>query len=88
MALSPEARQEFVQLLNQREQKLAWPYQFLHVWYALLLKMDPTTAGEERPIGLLPFPIRLWGKIRKMPLSQWCEQNGGEQFPETCSEFW
>eukprot|EP00959_Pyramimonas_sp_CCMP1952_P253339 5293017-Pyramimonas_sp.AAC.1 len=36
-----------------------------HVWYHLLAKAGSNAAGEERPIGPLPFPMRLWGKIAK-----------------------
>eukprot|EP00959_Pyramimonas_sp_CCMP1952_P344020 7205672-Pyramimonas_sp.AAC.1 len=62
---SGRSQQSLVNIITLCEKKLSWPYQFYHVWYHLLVKAGSNTAGEERPIGRLPFPVRLWGKMAK-----------------------
>eukprot|EP00959_Pyramimonas_sp_CCMP1952_P009177 191293-Pyramimonas_sp.AAC.1 len=64
-ALRAEAKQSLVNIINLCEKKLSWPCQFYRVWYHLLVKAGPNAAGVERPIGSLPFPVRLWGKMAK-----------------------
>eukprot|EP00959_Pyramimonas_sp_CCMP1952_P128832 2694328-Pyramimonas_sp.AAC.1 len=76
-ALPDDAKRSLVFVLNLCERNLCWPHQFYHLWYHLLVKAGSNTAGEERPIGLLPFPFRLWGKMAKAELQDWCSEKAG-----------
>ncbi|CAK0880655.1 unnamed protein product, partial [Prorocentrum cordatum] len=73
-ALPIPARQELTDLINDREATLSWPHQFYHVWCQLLRKNDSAVAGEERPIGLFPILVRVWGRLTKHEVGQWCDE--------------
>ena len=61
LALLPdEAWDDLASLLNQCEQTGTFPLQLLANVVALIPKPDE----GERPITLLPYLIRLWGKAR------------------------
>eukprot|EP00959_Pyramimonas_sp_CCMP1952_P298646 6246680-Pyramimonas_sp.AAC.1 len=55
------------------ERSLAWPHQLLHNWLALLPKGSKQEVGNERDIGLLPMPVRIWGRMTMAPLTEWCD---------------
>eukprot|EP00959_Pyramimonas_sp_CCMP1952_P034590 725133-Pyramimonas_sp.AAC.1 len=70
-ALAPQAKGELAFLLTRCEQSLSWPHQWLHIWYELLRKGSNLKAGDERPIGSIPLPMRLWGRIRQPTMAEW-----------------
>eukprot|EP00959_Pyramimonas_sp_CCMP1952_P010314 216030-Pyramimonas_sp.AAC.1 len=35
---------------------------------------DKQIAGEERPIGLMSMTMRVWGKMTKNRLTEWCDR--------------
>ena len=55
------------------EDAIAWPWQFLTMLEALLAK----PAGGERAVALLPWPVRLWSRLRKPLGADWCDQKAG-----------
>eukprot|EP00959_Pyramimonas_sp_CCMP1952_P285082 5960692-Pyramimonas_sp.AAC.1 len=59
------------------ERALAWPHQLLHNWYAFLPKGAKQVVGNERGIGLLPLPVRIWGRMTKAAMTQWCDKRAG-----------
>ncbi|CAK0800628.1 unnamed protein product [Prorocentrum cordatum] len=71
LALSDQGQDDFVTLLNTVERGLAWPRQLLNKRFALLPKGDRQVIGNERDIGLLPMPVRIWGRMAKTPLTEW-----------------
>eukprot|EP00959_Pyramimonas_sp_CCMP1952_P271113 5668033-Pyramimonas_sp.AAC.1 len=62
-ALPQKAKRSLVYVINSCERNLCWPHQLYHLWYQMLVKAGSNAAGEERPIGLPPFPVRLRGKM-------------------------
>ncbi|CAK0889237.1 unnamed protein product, partial [Prorocentrum cordatum] len=77
LAVSDQGQEAFVTLLNMVEQALAWPHQLLHNWYALLPKGAEQVVGNERDVGLLPLPVRIWGRMTKAAMAQWCDKRAG-----------
>eukprot|EP00959_Pyramimonas_sp_CCMP1952_P090702 1898892-Pyramimonas_sp.AAC.1 len=73
-ALSPQCKEGLLLILNMCERKLQWPHHLMQMWYALPPKADKQVAGAERPIGLLPMPLRVWGKMTKATLTDWCDR--------------
>ncbi|CAK0878929.1 unnamed protein product, partial [Prorocentrum cordatum] len=77
LAVSDQGQEAFATLLNMVERALAWPHQLLHSWYALLPKGAKQVVGNERGIGLLPMPVRIWGRMTKATLTEWCGKRAG-----------
>ncbi|CAK0816536.1 unnamed protein product, partial [Prorocentrum cordatum] len=74
LALSDQGQEYLVTLFNMIERGLAWPHQLLHNWFALLPKGEKQELGNERDIGLLPMPVKIWGRLTKTPLTEWCDK--------------
>ncbi|CAK0870501.1 unnamed protein product [Prorocentrum cordatum] len=74
LALSDQGQESPVTLFNMIRRGLAWPHQLLHNWCALLPKGEKQELGNERGIGLLPMPVRIWGRLTKSPLTEWCDK--------------
>ncbi|CAK0822455.1 unnamed protein product, partial [Prorocentrum cordatum] len=79
LAASDQGQEPFATLLNMVERALAWPHQLLHNWHALLPKGAKQGVGNERDIGLLPLPVRIWGRMTKAALTQWCDKRAGHR---------
>ena len=65
-------RMKMVELLNNVERELTWPWQLMGQLVVLLGK--PT--GGERPTALLQFPLRLWLRCRRPVTRQWSKAQG------------
>ena len=72
-ALPLEAKEELVALFNLIQEKVAWPWQWLHVVVALI----PKSCGGDWPIGLLPFLMRLFFRIQRPKTRRWTQENHG-----------
>ncbi|CAK0907479.1 unnamed protein product, partial [Prorocentrum cordatum] len=46
-----------------------------HEAFATLLSM--VVVGNERGIGLLLLPVRIWGRMAKAAMTQWCDKRAG-----------
>ncbi|CAK0911512.1 unnamed protein product, partial [Prorocentrum cordatum] len=77
LAVSDQGQEAFAILLNMVERALAWPHQLLHNWYALRPKGAKQVVGNERGIGILPLPVRIWGRMTKAALTHWCDKRAG-----------
>ena len=73
-ALPKAAKEEIVSLFNSILRSGTWPWQWLHVLIALL----PKPQGGERPIGLLPFFMRLFFRMQRDETRSWAEGAQGE----------
>eukprot|EP00959_Pyramimonas_sp_CCMP1952_P076146 1591080-Pyramimonas_sp.AAC.1 len=58
---------------------LTWPHQILHNLFALLPKGIEQEIGNERDIGLLPMPVRIWGRMTKTALTEWREEKAARR---------
>eukprot|EP00959_Pyramimonas_sp_CCMP1952_P116780 2440850-Pyramimonas_sp.AAC.1 len=76
-ALSPQCKEELLVIFSMYERKLQWPHQIMQMWHALPPKADKEAAGEERSVGLLPMPLRVWGEMTKATLADWCDRRAG-----------
>ena len=73
-ALPLKAKEEIIMLFNDVMKTGAWPWQWLHVLIALL----PKPQGGERPIGLLPFLMRLFCRMQREETRSWADGAQGE----------
>ena len=67
-------RRDLCELLNQVEKACTWPWQLLST--SIMLKPKPDNT--DRPLGLLPTMVRIWEKIRHLPLPPPC-RHGAER---------
>ena len=72
-ALPLEAKEELVALFNAIQDCAAWPWQWLHVVVALI----PKPQGGERPIGLLPFLMRVFFRVHRDGTRRWVDATAG-----------
>ena len=72
-SLPKEGRQKFVDLLNQCEEQVAWPWQ---VYITLVCLLAKEVKGE-RPISLLTMLYRIWSRTRKAFATEWCDAKAG-----------
>ena len=73
-ALPRQAKQEIIELFNEVLESGTWPWQWPHVLIALL----PKPQGGERPIGLLPFLMRLFLRMQRESTRDWADSASGE----------
>ncbi|CAK0911140.1 unnamed protein product [Prorocentrum cordatum] len=59
-----------VNIVNDCEERLAWPRRLCRARRRLLRKRDGALAGEERPICLLPAVVRTWVRRAKREVGQ------------------
>ena len=71
-SLPKDGRQKLVDLLNQCEEQVAWPWQ---VYVTLVCLLAKEVKGE-RPIPLLTMLYRIWSRTRKafVTLGRCCER--------------
>ena len=72
-SLPKDGRQKFVELPNQCEEHVAWPWQ-VHVTLVCLLAKE---VKGERPISLLTMLYRIWSRTRKAFATEWCDAKAG-----------
>eukprot|EP00959_Pyramimonas_sp_CCMP1952_P404434 8475502-Pyramimonas_sp.AAC.1 len=65
--LPPAARQELLDVYQAMENNIAWPWQMLRAWIALL----PKDSGADRSIASFAFVARLWEQLRGDVTDQW-----------------
>ena len=69
--LSDPMLEAFISILMSAERDGKWPAAIMCVSVVLLPKPD----GGFRPIGLFPWPVRVWMKLRREMATAWEEQN-------------
>ncbi|CAK0869407.1 unnamed protein product, partial [Prorocentrum cordatum] len=57
-----KGQESFVAILNAAERWLAWSHQLLRIFVCAPPKGGESVIGNERDVGLLPMPIRIWGR--------------------------
>ena len=72
-ALPREAKLEIVATFNAIQSAGVWPWQWLHV----LVLLIPKAAGGERPIGLLPFLVRVFFRMCRGETRKWADARHG-----------
>ena len=73
-AMPLQGKFELLKLFNSIQARGAWPWQWLHVIIAQLAK----PAGGERPIGLLPFLMRISFRMKREDTRAWAAVNQGK----------
>ena len=71
LRLSDQTTQQLIDLLRACEEQGRWPSVLDMVVICLLPKPD----GRFRPIGLLPWLVRIWMKVRRDMAAKWERQN-------------
>ena len=72
-SLPEDGRQKIVDLLNECEEQIAWPWQAYITLVCLLAK----EVKGERPSSLLTMLYRIWSRTRKHFPVEWCEAKAG-----------
>ena len=72
-SLPKDGRQMFVDLLNECEEQVAWPWQ---VYITLVCLLAKEVKGE-RSISLLTMLYRIWSRTRKHFAAEWCDAKAG-----------
>ena len=72
-SMTEEVAQAFADILNQVEEKVAWPVQTL---LSLIVLMGKPNGGV-KPIALMPMLYRLWSKVRRVDIHVWDEDHTG-----------
>ena len=71
-----DSKQEFCLILDSIIRIGVLPWGVLYVIIALLPK-EGAALGMERPIGLLPIPVRILDRLFHIELSAWCDAAHG-----------
>ena len=72
-SLPKDGGQKLVDLLNQCEEQVAWPWQVFVTLVCLLAK----EVNGERPISLLTMLYRIWSRTRQAFATDWCDAKAG-----------
>eukprot|EP00959_Pyramimonas_sp_CCMP1952_P205733 4302388-Pyramimonas_sp.AAC.1 len=67
-----EGRRRLVGLVSTRETAGTRPRQ----WTATLGALAPKPAGGDGAPGVLPLPVKLWGRARASPCRDWSDSLG------------